>query len=106
MANAPLRKKAEALFRSAPHRIANSPLARRAEALGRRAMRILQILGFWRAMGILLFIGFGSWAINALLLPADSTGLFRLQPDMTGWTGWPFGIGVWLGAGALCAVLL
>ena len=106
MTNAPLRKKAEALFRSAPHRIANSPLARRAKALSRRAMRILQILGFWRAMGILLFIGFGSWALNAIFLPADSTGWFRLQPDMTSWTGWPFGIGVWLGAGALCAVVL
>ncbi|HEY6518108.1 MAG TPA: hypothetical protein VIZ19_01905, partial [Roseiarcus sp.] len=69
-------------------------------------MRILQILGFWRAMGILLFIGFGSWALNAIFLPADSTGWFRLQPDMTSWTGWPFGIGVWLGAGALCAVVL
>ena len=69
-------------------------------------MRILQILGFWRAMGILLFIGFGSWALNALLLPADRTGWFRLQPDVTNWTGWLLGIGVWLGAGALCAMLL
>jgi hypothetical protein len=54
----------------------------------------------------MLVIGVGSWALNARFMPTDKTGWLHLQPDMTSSFGLVLGIGVWLGAGALCVILL
>jgi hypothetical protein len=61
---------------------------------------------FWGAMLFLVVVGLTSWAINAFFVSPDRTGWLRLQPDMTSWTGFFLGIGIWAGAGALCFVLL
>ena len=47
-------------------------------------------------MWFLLILGAASLVLNR----------FRLQPDTTSWSGFFFGIGVWAGALALCALLL
>jgi hypothetical protein len=65
-----------------------------------------RISRFSSCLMIVLLIGAVSWALNACLSPADKTGWLHLQPDMTTSFGWFLGIGVWLGAAALCALVL
>jgi hypothetical protein len=74
--------------------MANLPSRRHAEAL------------FWGTILFLLAVGAGSWILNARLFPPELTGWLRLQPDMTSWTGFFLGIGIWVGAGAACFGLL
>jgi hypothetical protein len=94
--------------------MANLTLSRNAEGLSWRAVRFPRISRFLNyrishfssALVVVLLIGAVAWAVNARLYPADKTGWLHLQPDMTTSFGWVWGIGVWLGAAALCALVL
>jgi hypothetical protein len=94
--------------------MADLSLGRNAESLSWRAVRFPRISCFLNhrisrfssCLVIVLLIGAVSWALNARLSPADKTGWLHLQPDMTSSFGWVLGIGVWLGAAALCALVL
>ena len=76
-----------------------------------RFQRLLRFLNhrisrFSSGLVIVLLIGAVSWALNACLSPSGKTGWLYLQPDTSTWTGFLLGIGMWVGAGALCLLLL
>ena len=94
--------------------MATLPLRGSAEGVFSRAVgfpRISRLLSyrvsrFVSFMLILLLIGVGSWILNARLFSPKVTGWLHLHPDTTSWKGLFLGFGIWVGAGALCLVVL
>lgn len=69
----------------------------------RRNKRQLMI---WGLACALVIVGLASWGLNWGRSQGDTTNWLYLQPDTSSRTGFLLGIGMWVGAGALCFLLL